>query len=419
MITTATATASTVVHLNVADFQAAVAIARDRSLAARPFVIAGASPAARAIVLGLSHRARNAGLAVGMGLPAAQRLVPGLIVMPPDPAACALAETAMARIAARWAPLVQDDSGGHLFLDLAGTGRIFGPAIDCAVCIRNEIADTLGLEPAVAVAANRLVAKVAARSIRPVGVAYVRRGDEASFLSPQDATLLPGVGPALSRVLSVTGIHEIGQLAALSDFEAVALFGKRGLALRDAALGIDPTPVAPGGLAERVIRRRVDFESDQLDAPAIRAALVAVTEDAGLELRRSLLAAGRLRVAVQYADGCRAEASERRGTAWILDAELLAAADRAFERAATRRVRLRALALELSALAPAQREPDLFAPDDLGRLRRLQSAVDTARTRFGPAAVTRGSALAASSASVRGSVGGSARDGVRHRGGRR
>jgi DNA polymerase-4 len=353
-----------------------------------------------AIVLGLSQKARDEGLAVGMSLVAAQRLVPGLVMVPPDPAACALAESGMSRIAARWAPLVQDDSGGHLFLDLSGTERIFGPAMDCAVRIRNEISDTLGLEPAVAVAANRLVAKVAARSIRPVGVAYVRRGDEAAFLSPQDAVLLPGVGPALSHLLSVAGIHEIGQLAALSDFEAVALFGKRGLALRDAALGIDPTPVAPGCLGERVIRRRVDFAADQLDARAIRAALVATTEDAGLELRRSLLAAGRLLVAVHYADGCRAEATERGGAAWTLDDELRAAADRAFDRAATRRVRLRVLALELSALAPARREPDLFVPEGQGRMQRLQSAVDAARTRFGPAAVTRASAIVASRDSV-------------------
>ncbi|HUW70932.1 MAG TPA: DNA polymerase [bacterium] len=396
----ASARASTVVHLNVANFQAAVAISRDRSLAGKPFIIAGASSAARAIVLGLSQKARDEGLAVGMSLVAAQRLVPGLVMMPPDPAACALAESGMTRIAARWAPLVQNDSGGHLFLDLAGTERIFGPAMDCAVRIRNEIADTLGLEPAVAVAANRLVAKVAARSIRPVGVAYVRSGDEAAFLSPQDAVLLPGVGPALSRVLSVAGIHEIGQLAALSDFEAVALFGKRGLALRDAALGIDPTPVAPGCLGERVIRRRVDFGADQLDARVIRAALIAATEDAGLELRRSLLAARRLLVAVQYADGCRAEATERGGADWTLDDELRAAADRAFDRAATRRVRLRALAIELSVLAPARREPDLFVPEGQGRMQRLQSAVDAARTRFGPAAVTRASAIVANRDSV-------------------
>lgn len=389
------AAASTVVHLNVADFQAAVAMSRDGSLSSRPFIIAGASQSARAIVLGLSHRARDEGLAVGMSLAAALRRVPGLLVLPPDPAACALAESEMLRIAARWAPLVQDDSGGHIFLDLAGTERIFGPAVDCAVRIRNDIADAVGLEPAVAVAANRLVAKVAARSIRPVGVAYVRRGDEAAFLSPQDAALLPGVGPALSRILSVAGIQEIGQLAALSDHDAAALFGKRGLALRDAALGIDPTPVAPGCLGQRAIRRRVDFETDQLDARSIRAALVASIEDAGLELRRSLVAAGRLVVAVQYADGCRTEAAERFAAPRTLDADLIAAADRAFGRAATRRVRLRAMALELSALSPSWREPDLFVPEEPDRQQRLQSAVDSARTRFGPASVTRASAIVA------------------------
>ena len=194
--------------------------------------------------------------------------------------------------------------------------------------------------------------------------------------------------------MSVAGIHEIGQLASLSDFEATALFGRRGLALRDAALGIDPTPVARGGLGDRSIRRRVDFGADEIDARTIRAALVAVSEDAGLELRRSLLAAGRVLVAVQYADGCRAEASERTRAPWSLDADLLAAADRAFARAAARRVRLRALALELSALAPARREPDLFVPEGSGRLERLQAAVDRSRTRFGPAAVTRACAIA-------------------------
>jgi len=96
---------------------------------------------------------------------------------------------------------------------------------------------------------------------------------------------------------------------------------------------------------------------------------------------------------VQYADGCRAEASERPRSPWVLDAELLAAADRAFARAATRRVRLRALALELSALAPARREPDLFVPEGTERLERLQVAVDRSRTRFGPAAVTRACAI--------------------------
>jgi DNA polymerase IV len=384
---------STVVHLNVVDFQAAVAIAGDRTLADRPFVIAGADRAARAVVLGLSGRARDEGLAAGMPLAAAQRRVRDLLVLAPDPVSCARAEEGMVSIAARYAPLVQDDSGGHLFLDLAGTERLFGAAVDCAVRIRNEISDSLGIEATAAVARNKLVAKVAARSVRPVGIACVRAGDEAGFLSPQDAFLLPGVGPAISRVLSVAGIYQIGELAALSDAEALALFGARGRALRDAALGLDATTVAPGGLGERSVLRALDFEADEIDGYRIRAALVSAVEDAGLELRGALLAARRIRVVIRYADGIRTDAETRSRPALVLDSELMAAADGAFAGAATRRVRLRGLALSLSDLEPARREPDLFAPDGSGRLERLQAAVDASRTRWGPAAVTRACAL--------------------------
>lgn len=384
---------STVVHLNVADFQAAVAIAGNRPLSGRPFVLAGAQGSGRAIVLALSPLARAEGLAVGMPLTVAQRRVRGLLVLAPDPVACARAAEGMAGIAARYAPLVQDDSGGHLFLDLAGTSRLFGAAVDCAVRIRNEIADSLGLEATAAVARNKLVAKVAARSVKPLGIACVRAGDEAGFLSPQDAFLLPGVGPAISRVLSVAGIGQIGELAALSDAEALALFGGRGPALRDAALGLDATSVAPGNLGERSVVRTADFEADETDGQRIRAALVSAVEDAGLELRQALLAARRVRVVIRYADGIRTDAQERSRRPLVLDSELSAAADRAFAGAATRRVRLRGLGLSLSDLAPARREPDLFAPDGQGRLERVQAAVDRSRSRWGPAAVTRACSL--------------------------
>lgn len=388
-------TGASVVHLNVVDFQAAVAVARDRSLAGRPLAIAGGS--GRAAVLAVSPAARAEGLSVGMPLSVAERRVPGLVVLPPDPGACARAEEGMAAIASRYAPLVQDDSGGHLFLDLAGTERLFGAAVDCAVRIRDEIRDGLSLDATAAIARNKLVAKVAARSVRPDGIACVRSGDEAGFLSPQDAALLPGVGPAIGRVLSVAGIYRIGELAALSDAEALALFGPRGRALRDAALGLDSGAVAPGGLGGRSFARVLDFEADEIDSGRIRAALVSAVEDAGLAMRQALLAAGRVRVALRYADGASSEANDRPGSPLTLDRDLVAAADRAFAAAATRRVRLRGLGLELSGLAPARREPDLFSPEGPGRQERLQAAVDAARGRYGPGSVTVACALAPAS----------------------
>jgi DNA polymerase-4 len=384
---------SSVVHLNVMDFAAALAAVRDRGLVDKAFVIAG-SAGGRALVLGLSRRAREEGLEAGMGLAEAGRRSPGLIAVPPDPAAEARAGSEMERLAARYAPLVQNDLGGHLYLDLAGTRRLFGPPIDCAVRIRNEIVEALGIEPTVAIARNKLVAKVATRSIRPSGIACIREGDEASFLAPQDALLLPGMGPSIARLLSVTGIREIGDLAVLSDEEALSIFGRRGLTLRAAALGLDESPVAADSLSERLVERRLEFAHDILEAPLIRAALISLVEDAGLELRASLLTARRLRLELRYADGAWGRAEERSRGPLVLDSELIAAADRAFARAATRRVRLRAIFLELADLAPARREPDLFIPEGPSRLERLQAAADASRARFGAAAITRASAVA-------------------------
>jgi DNA polymerase-4 len=391
-------TGASIVHLNVIDFAAAVAAARDRALADRPFVVAGAS-AARAIVLALSPRAREEGLFIGMALAAAERRVPHLQILRPDPVAYDLVHAEMERISARYAPLVENISGGHLYLDLSGTTRLFGPPVDCAIRIRKAIRESLGIEPAVAVARNKLVAKVATRSIRPAGIAAIRAGEEASFLAPQDARLLPGVGPAVSRILTVTGLTEIGELASLSDGEALALFGPRGRILRDAALGLDDSPVVPGALSDRSIRRRLDFSEDVLESEIIHGAIVSLVEDAGLEIRGSRLGAARLRLSLIYSDGVRTDAEDRCRVPVYLDGDLLSAAQRAYAKAASRRIRIRSLCLTLSGLESSFTEPDLFTPVGPSRLERLQTAVDSARKRFGIASVTRAAALVASGSS--------------------
>ncbi len=385
---------ASVVHLNVVGFPSAVAAARDPAIADRPFVVAGKA-AARAVVLDVSRRAVEAGLERGMPLAAAERRVRDLLVLPPDPASCAAANAAMERIAARYAPIVQNDAGGHLYLDLAGTTRLFGAHIDVAVRIKNEIVEAVGVTPALGVARNKLVAKIATRSIRPEGIALIRAGEETAFLDTQSALILPGVGAAVARALSVVGLFSIGEIAALSDSEALAFLGKRGLALRDAARGVDAAPVVQGRLAERVIRRRLEFAGDVLDASVIRGGLVAAAEDAGLELRKALLAASRVRVSVSYADGVRTEAEVRAGSPLALDSELIAAASRAYAKAGERRVRVRGLSCFLSGLSPAGRELDLFIPEASLRQERIQAAVDAARRRYGPSAVTRAVSLSA------------------------
>ncbi len=382
-----------VVHLNVTGFPGAVCIARDRSLADTVFVVGGGG--SRALVRDVSPRARQEGLEPGMNLGAALRRVRNLTVIPPDPASWAAAGEAMEKIARRYAPVVENDSGGHLYLDLAGTTLLFGPPEDCAARIRGEIAAALNIDPTVAVAGNKLTAKVATRTLRPAGFALVRRGDEAAFLAPQDLRLLPGIGPALARLLAGAGIRDIGSLAALDDDEARILLGRRGGELLNAARGIDEEPVQGGSPAERGVRRRLTFNADVLDAQVLRGALMALTEDAGMELRRRRFGARRLDLAIGYADGGYRRAGEGLRRAAALDGELFAPAERCLIRAADRRLRVQSLDLALGELTPDPREQDLFDVEKIGKQAELQSGLDDLRRRFGSAAPLRGTALLA------------------------
>jgi DNA polymerase-4 len=76
-----------VCHLNIAGYRAAVAAAKDRFLAGRPFVITGAT-GGRSLVLNVSPEAMKEGISPGMALAAAERKVKDLTILPPDPAAC-------------------------------------------------------------------------------------------------------------------------------------------------------------------------------------------------------------------------------------------------------------------------------------------------------------------------------------------
>lgn len=386
---------SNIVHLNVIGFQSAVAIAKDPSLSEKPFVIS-ASPGGRAIVMDVSPKALEAEITPGMSLISAERRIRNLINLPPDLAACGQANREMERIAVKYAPAVQNDSGGHLFLDLSGTSRLFGPAVDCSVKIVNEIRESLNIEPSLGVANNKLVAKIATRIIRPYGIAHVREGEEASILSSQDISLLPGIGPGIRKILSVTALDTIGSLAALSDEEARILLGQKGCLLRDAARGIDNSPVEPNQIKHRSILRRLDFSEDIIDMEIIRGSLGALAEDTGLDLRRSKLAAGKMCISVLYSDGVQDRISDTLKSHLYLDADLFYAALKAYERAVKRRIRIRSISLELASLEPLFTEPDLFIPEKGLPEKRIQDAADSIRTRFGINALIHGPVLLAS-----------------------
>jgi DNA polymerase-4 len=393
------------------------------ALRTRPLAIAP-SGADRGTILALSAEARMAGVERGMPVRQAQRLCPDLIVLPPNPRLYARASRALHEILRIYAPTIEPRGYGHAFLDLTGTGRLFGPPQDVAARIRRETHARLGFSVSVGVASNKLVSQAAIRADRLVlsgangradgwtggrmggqqrsELLYVPAGDERGFLAPHPLEVLPELGSGMRTRLEDYQLDLIGEVAAISESALCAVFGREGRSLRARAQGIDPRPVLPP-------ERQAEFHvahaltTDTNDIGVLYPLLRLMSERLGCRLRRRGLTAGRLRVEAAYADytaGARAVPLR----AAVLDAELWDAARRAFVLANTKRLAVRAVALTLDRLTEAEAQLDLWAGKTVSgeagkpqhtseeastRLPALQHALDRIHSRYGAGALTR------------------------------
>ena len=147
--------------------------------------------------------ARRAGIERGMVVRQALKHCPDLVIIPPNPRLYARASSALHEILRAYAPVIEPRGYGHAFLDLTGTGRLFGPPVDVAARVRREVHERLRFPLSVGVAANKLVSQAAITGRPAVGGAgdrwrdalVVPFGIEAGFLAPHPLVVLPDLHP--------------------------------------------------------------------------------------------------------------------------------------------------------------------------------------------------------------------------------
>jgi DNA polymerase IV len=376
-------------------------------LRTRPLAVAPPG-ADRATIVALSAEARLAGLERGMPVRKAQRLCPDLIILPPNPKLYARASRALHEILRIFAPAIEPRGYGHAFLDLTGTGRLFGPPQDVAARIRREASERLGLPLSVGIATNKLVSQAATRAGRwaagrvPSGrvgsdpLLHVPSGEERGFLAPHPLDVLPELDAGMRARLEDYQLDLIGEVAAISESALCAVFGRSGRMLLARAQGIDPRPVLP---PERQAEFQVvhSLATDTNDLGVLHLILRDMSERLGRRVRSRGLAAGRLRLEATYADYTAATRAVSLSAA-VLDAELWDAARRAFSLANTKRLAVRSVSLTLDRLMETEAQLELWAGGQADRRSdgpiALQHAMDGIRARYGAGAL-RGSPLTA------------------------
>ncbi|MFE0023843.1 DNA polymerase IV [Amycolatopsis sp. NPDC059021] len=260
-----------VIHLDLDAFYASAEQLTRPTLAGRAVVVGGTGP--RGVVSGASYESRVYGVRSAMPMSQARRLLPaGGVILPPRFRVYELLSKEVFDVVGEFAPVLERISLDEAFAeppDLAGAD--VETVTEFCERLRARIRSATGLVASIGAGTGKQVAKIGSDEAKPDGLLVVPPGTEREFLAPLPVRALWGIGPVAESKLRVIGVQTLGELAALSEADAVAtLGGAVGRELRRLAGGSDDRPVAERGEAKQV-SAETTFDVDIIDLAALRA----------------------------------------------------------------------------------------------------------------------------------------------------
>jgi DNA polymerase IV len=379
-----------IAHIDCDAFYASVE-KRDRpELRAKPVIVGGGT---RGVVTAACYVARIYGVKSAMPMFKALKACPDAVVIKPDFAKYSVASRQVRALMNDLTPLVQPLSIDEAVLDLSGTDALHGaaPAVVLAR-FANAVEREVGLTISVGLAANRLMAKIAAGRGKPRGFTVIDAEEAAGFLSPEPVRLLPGVGAALARKLEALGITRLGQLQALPDGEAARKLGEDGPALVRRSRGEDARLVDPTREAKS-ISAETTFERDLHEVSDMERPLWHLCEKLGRRLKEHDLAAGGVVLKLKTASFALRTRNARLSSPTVLPDRLFDLA-RALLRKEANGTRFRLIGVGANPLVPGMgADQGDLADTQTPKRAAAQAAIDTLRGRFGNTAIARGRSL--------------------------
>lgn len=384
-----------IIHLNITDFAVAIETSLQPSLKGYPLIIAPLG-APRAVVYDMSDEAFKQGIRKGMPLARARRINRKIPILPPFFSRYETAMKALLKESSVFTPIVESGlADGHIFLDVTGSSRLFGPPADMAFKLKKTFQKTFSLTPVWSVAANKLVAKVAARAAKPTGEYIVPAGDERSFLAPQPLKLIPGFGKKDITLLNEFNLFKVKEARLLTKEQLEIPFDRKARQVYERLRGIDATPVTPSKENKGTFRADHDFPDSANKKQEVKQALYLLVEEAGRTFRKQSRECQCARIILSYSDGLQNEAAVRFKRRTCCDMLIFEQALPALYKAWRRRVCIRHMRLICDAAPAAGKQADLFGrPDKEDRQHSLTSAMDKIRQKFGNQALQTGLTLA-------------------------
>ncbi|MBD3314499.1 MAG: DNA polymerase IV [Chitinivibrionales bacterium] len=279
-------TISTIFHIDMDAFFAAVEKRDNPSLVGKPVII-GAQPGHRGVVSTADYEARKYGVHSAMPINEAYRRCPHGVYLRPRMSAYAEESAKIMKILHSFSPAVEQVSIDEAFVDMTGTEKLWGPAYQAARTMSQTIIDRTRLTASIGIAPNKFLAKLASDLQKPAGITHAPLSEHEieNWLAPMPVSRIWGVGRRMRQELAAYGIHTIGDLQKLKSELLEQRFGKHGLALFSLCRGRDSREVEEGGQVKSVSREHT-FPQDSTNPEQWRRTLLTLASEVGRRARK-------------------------------------------------------------------------------------------------------------------------------------
>ncbi len=286
-----------ILHLDLDAFFANVQVLLDPKLKGKPLIVAMGNPHGRGVVSTASYEARAFGVHSAMPLFQALRQCPNAIVVPAQHHVYSRYSQQVMGMARETSPLVEQVSIDEAYVEIPPESD----AVSLGRGLQARIASELGLDCTIALATNKLVSKIACNTVKPRGWVVVPPGEEAAFLAPLPIEKLPGAGKVTRAKMARWNVKTIGDLTQVPVEELRKEFGRNGLALHEAASGLDDSPLVTDWRPQSISQENT-FERDTRDLAEVEAYLKGASARVARELEREGYRARTIVLKLRYGD---------------------------------------------------------------------------------------------------------------------
>ncbi len=282
--------------------------------------------------------------------------------------------------------LVERFSIDESFLDVTGSRHLFGTGREIADELRRRIREEIGVTISVGVSFNKTFAKMGSDYRKPDATTVIDRDNYRDLLWPLPIGELLFVGKSGAALFREHGILTIGDLAK-ADPNALRFLGKTGVSLQQSARGEDLSPVLPTGYEEqpKSISHNVTFDHDLVDPAEIMAGLTLISDQVGARLRRKKLYASVVQLQIKDT-ALKVINRQKRLDGYTSSTRLIRDTAASLLRdnwAAGKPIRMLSVGVTGLSMDGAQ-QLSMFSDTALeDRARRLDSAVDSIRSKYG------------------------------------